>query len=143
MNENRLADRAESKLPGIHAVAALNGLWGLFVPVSAARLYGWLMFQSASHGGLAIHMDWVLWLIPPGLLLALWVTVGLYLRNDSARRLSFAMAGVAVAVYALHLAAALMAPDHLQPVTPVLMITMYGWAVWYLTRPQVGKAFEE
>ena len=110
-------DRERIRLYGIHGVAVLNGLWGVLVPMSAVRLYGWMKFSSVSLGALAIHgMDWLLWLVPPGLLLAAWAILGLYRRHDSARRLSLSLAGVAVAVYAVYLAAALAAPGRLRSI---------------------------
>ena len=123
-------------------VATLNMLWGLVVPVSAAGFLGWQRFSATSLGELQVHWDWVLWLVPFGLLLAGWTTLGLYLRENWGRRASLALAGTAIAVNAAHLEAALVAPERLSPVIPILMIAFFAWPLWHLNRPDVRKAFE-
>jgi len=129
---------------GLHGVALLNLLWGLFVPLGAAGLYGWVRFSSSSIGELAVHdMDWMIWLVPAGLAVAGWATLNLYLRNASGRWLSLVLAGTAVVLYSAKLLAALVALDQLSPVPPLLMLALFIWPLRYLTRPRVRELFED
>lgn len=138
-------DRERCRLGGVHGVAVLNAFWGLIVPLSAALLYGWMRFSSASIVALSIHgMDWVVWTVPPlGLLLAVTAIVGLYMRRKFARRLSLVLASSAVVVFAVYLVAAFAAPEHFSPVVSLVAIALYVWQIWYLRRPHVRKAFEK
>jgi len=121
---------------GIQLVLVLGVVWALAIPMSAVRLYGWVEPGALKPFNPALEA-WGLpiWLVPGALLAGAW------LGGELARRFALGVFLVAVLIQGLHLIGGVWTSDVFTSGGAVLVMLVFTWPLWYLSRAEVRQAY--
>jgi len=121
---------------GVQVVLVLGVLWALAIPMSAVRLYGWIEPGALEPSNPALEL-WGLpiWLVPVAL------AIGARRGGGGTRRYALAVFVLAVGVQTLHVIGGLVTGDSFVAGSAFLVLIVFSWPLWYLTRAGVRQAF--